>query len=662
VKDEDKAKEQLSNNQKSCTGIEKKVIIEETKKHKKKDESRSKSEAQCKNFFEYARDVIFTISPEGMITSLNPAFETITGWSRDEWIDKSFESIVHPDYLPLAMDIYQRTINGEVIPKFELRILAKSGGYLTFEFITTPLIHNVGALGIARNITERKKFEEALKQSEEEYRTLVENIQDGVIVIQDDKIQFASKTFVRTAGYIVGEVIGKEFKEFIAPEDLEMVTERYHRRQAGEDVPREYEFRVLHKDGRTRILFNANVGLITYRSKVASMVTMKNVTEKKKLEAQLLRAQRMESIGTLSGGIAHDLNNVLTPMMLSLQTLEEKFTDEQSQKLLTILERNLQRGVDLIKQVMSFARGIEGERKPLQVAHIISEVEKVAKETFPKNIEIETNISKDSFSISGDATQLHQVIMNLCVNARDAMPDGGVLDISVENFYVDESYARMNIESKVGQYIIITISDTGTGIPPETMDRIFEPFFTTKEHGKGTGLGLSTALGIVRSHSGFIDVQSEVGKGTKFKVYLPAIKTEIQKIEKHKLKLPAGSGELILIVEDEGLIRDITCTALEAHSYKVLIAENGEQAVVLYAQNKDKIKVILMDLMMPVMEGEESIRAIRKINPEVKIIAVSGLTDKDKLEKVSNYTNAFLPKPYTAERLLRTIHEVLSTK
>ncbi len=206
----------------------------------------------------------------------------------------------------------------------------------------------------------------------------------------------------------------------------------------------------------------------------------------------------MESIGTLAGGIAHDLNNMLTPIMLSLQMLKEKLKDEQSQRLLTILELNSQREANLIKQILSFARGVEGERKPFQVTNIISEIEKVIKETFPKSIEIRTDIQKDLSAISGDSTQLHQVLMNLCVNARDAMPDGGILSISAENFLIDENYARMNTEAKVGSYVVITVSDTGTGIPPEIMDRIFEPFFTTKEQGKGTGLGLSTSLGIVK--------------------------------------------------------------------------------------------------------------------------------------------------------------------
>ncbi len=293
---------------------------------------------------------------------------------------------------------------------------------------------------------------------------------------------------------------------------------------------------------------------------------------------------------------------------------------------------------------------------------IISEIETVLKETFPRNIEIRTDMQEELLTIVGDTTQLHQVLMNLSVNARDAMPDGGILSISAENFFVDENYIRMNIEAKVCPCVLISVSDTGTGIPPEIMDRIFEPFFTTKEHGKGTGLGLSTAHAIVKSHGGFINVYSEVGKGTAFRIYLPAIKTEVQKAEKQLLGLPVGNGELILVAEDEGSIREVTVSTLETYGYKVITAEDGAEAVAAYAQNKDEIKVVLMDMIMPVMDGQASIRAIRKINPEIKIIAVSGLAGNDRLANIADYTNAFLSKPHTAEKLLRTIHEVLSTK
>jgi PAS domain S-box-containing protein len=270
-------------------------------------------------------------------------------------------------------------------------------------------------------ITERKSAEEALKQSEEKYHTLIDNIQDGVFIIQDGKIRFVNEAFARIGGYTVEETTGKDIRELVAPEDLEMAVDRYRRRQAGEDVPPEYEFHMMHKDERTRILINMNVGLINYHGRVASMGTVKDITEKKRLESQLLRAQRMESIGTLASGIAHDINNVLTPIMLSQELLQEKLTDEESHGLLNTIKRSTHRGANLMRQVLSFTKGVEGEHNALQVANLISEIRQIAKETFPRNIEIKTDILKDLWTILGDATQLHQVIMNLCVNARDAM-------------------------------------------------------------------------------------------------------------------------------------------------------------------------------------------------------------------------------------------------
>jgi nitrogen-specific signal transduction histidine kinase/CheY-like chemotaxis protein len=394
------------------------------------------------------------------------------------------------------------------------------------------------------------------------------------------------------------------------------------------------------------------------------MGTVKDITEKKKLESQLLRAQRMESVGTLASGIAHDINNVLTPIMLSQELLQERLTDEESQRLLNTIEKSTQRGANLMKQVQSFAKGAEGERNVLQIANIVSEIREIAEETFPRSIEIRTDIPKDLWTISGDATQLNQVLMNLCVNARDAMLDGGILSISAENLLIDEDYARINTEAKIGPYIVITVSDTGTGIPPEVMDRIFEPFFTTKEHGKGTGLGLSIALGIVKSHGGFITIYSEIGKGTAFKVYLPAITTtETLKAQEHQYELPAGHGESILVVDDEDQILEITKKTLEKHGYKVITANDGKEAIALYLQHRDEIKLVLMDMMMPAMDGSASIRELRKANPEIKIIAVSGLTEKDKLAKVDDaHVQAFLSKPYAAEKLLSTIHDIISTK
>jgi two-component system cell cycle sensor histidine kinase/response regulator CckA len=624
------------------------------------------SEERYRKLVEFSPDGI-GIQSEGKIVFINVAGAKLLGAvNPEQLIGKPVIDFIHPEYRELAKErIRLMGEGGKNVSPFEEKFIKLDGSVIDVEVIAMPFTYQgrPGIQVIMRDTTDRTRAEEALKQSEEKYRSLIDNIQDGVFIIQDGKMQFANEAFARIGGYTVEEIIGKEYRELVAPEDLELVTKRYQRRQAGEDVPREYEFRALHKDGRTRILVNMNVGLITYRGRVASMGTLKDITEKKKLESQLLRAQRMESVGTLASGIAHDINNVLTPIMLSQELLQEKLTDEESQRLLNTIGRSTQRGASLMKQVMSFSKGIEGERNYLQVAQILSEIREMAKETFPRSIEIRTNLPKNLWTISGDATQLHQVIMNLCVNARDAMPDGGILHISAENLLIDEDYSHINTEAKIGPYIVITVSDTGIGIPPEILDRIFEPFFTTKEHSKGTGLGLSTSLGIVKSHGGFIKVYSEVRNGTAFKVYLPAITTpETLTAQEKQLELPAGHGESILIVDDEDLIREITKSTLKKHGYKVMTANDGKEAIALYLKYRE-IKVVLMDMMMPIMDGSTSIRELHKIDPELKIIAVSGLTEKEKLAKVDmTHIHAFLMKPYTTEKLLNSIYDAINTE
>ncbi|CAG1003294.1 two-component system, cell cycle sensor histidine kinase and response regulator CckA [Methanosarcinales archaeon] len=625
------------------------------------------SEERYRKLVEFSPDAI-SIHSEGKIVFINIAGAKLLGAvNPEQLIGKPVIDFVHPEYQELAKERIR--LMGEegknVSPTVE-KFIKLDGSVIDVEVIAMPFTYKGkhGIQAIMRDTTDRKRAEEVLKQSEEKYRILIDNIQDGVFIIQDGKIQFVNEAFTRMGGYTMGEVIGKDFRELVAPEDLEMVAERYQRRQAGEDVPKEYEFRMLQKDGKTRTLVNMNVGLITYRGRVASMGTGKDITEKKKLESQLLRAQRMESVGVLASGIAHDINNVLTPIMLAQELLQEKLTDEESQRLLNTIERSTQRGANLMKQVMSFSKGVEGERNVLQIAHIVSEIMEIAEETFPRSIKIRTDIPKDLWTISGDATQLHQVVMNLCVNARDAMQDGDILSISAENLFIDEDYAHINPDAKIGSYIVITVSDTGKGIPPEIRDRIFEPFFTTKEHGKGTGLGLSTSLGIVKSHGGFITVYSEVGNGTAFKVYLPAITTvETLTAQEKQLELPAGHGESILVVDDEDLIREMTKKTLKAHGYRVITANDGKEAISSYSKYREKIKLVLMDMMMPIMDGSTSIRELHKINPELKIIAVSGLTEKDKLAKVyETYIHAFLAKPYTTEKLLNIIYDVMNTK
>ncbi len=505
-------------------------------------------------------------------------------------------------------------------------------------------------------ITARRHAEDQIR----EQASFLDKARDA-IAVQDmeHRLNYWNKGAQCLYGWTGEEAIGKSADELLYKDKEESSRLIEAKKSIIEKGEWTGELHQITKEGKEIIVESRWTLILSSRGRPKSILVINtDITEKKKIETQFLRAQRMESIGTLAGGIAHDLNNMLTPVMLSVQILKEKFTDEQSQKLLNILEVNTQRGADLVKQVLSFARGIDGERKILQITYLISEIKRVLQETFPKSIEVRANVPIDLYAVLGDATQLHQVLMNLCLNARDAMPYGGKLSISAERLFIDENYARINIDSKAGSYIVITVSDTGTGIPHEIMDRIFEPFFTTKEHGKGTGIGLSTALGIIKGHGGFIDVHSQVGKGSTFKVYLPAIAaTKMQKAEEQQLKLYTGQGEVILVIDDEDSIRETTCMTLEINGYRVIVAKDGIEAIPLYAQNRKEIKVVLVDMMMPVMDGPACIRALRRINPKVKIIAVSGLAEKDRFLGAIDHLSAFLPKPYTTEKLLKTIHE-----
>ncbi len=621
------------------------------------------SEMKFRSVVQAANDAIISSDSNGKIISWNKGAQTIFGYAEKEVLGEPATILMPEQYRGIhsrEFESFRSTGESKNEGKMhESQGLRKDGSEFPAEISVTTWKIEEGTFFtcILRDITKRKKAMEKIR----EQAALLDKAWDAISVQDlEHRLIYWNKGAQNLYGWTEEEAMGKNANELLHKDESPSLIEANNR--VIEKGEWKGELRQRTKDGK-EIIVESRWSLVSDGDKPKSILIIStDITENKNLESQLLRAQRMESIGTLAGGIAHDLNNILTPMMMSLNMLKEKFKDEQSQKLLTILEQNSQRGADLIKQVLSFARGIEGERNPLQANNIISEIEKVAKETFPRNIEIRTNVRKDLFTISGDATQLHQVVMNLCVNARDAMPDGGILKISAKNFFVDENYARLHTEAKVGSYITIAVSDNGIGIPLEIMDRIFEPFFTTKEFGKGTGLGLSTALAIVKSHGGFINVDSEVGKGTKFKVYLPAVKTEVQKGEE-QFKSSIGHGELILIAEDEGSIREITSSTLETHGYKVLTAGDGAEAVALYVQNKDKVKVVLMDMMMPIMDGHASIRAIHKINPEVKVIAVSGLAEKDKLAKIAGtHAKAFLPKPYTAERLLKAIHEVIGAE
>lgn len=390
----------------------------------------------------------------------------------------------------------------------------------------------------------------------------------------------------------------------------------------------------------------------------AILVVDTDITEKKQLESQLLRTQRLESLGMLASGIAHDLNNILAPILIATQILPLKLPelDAATKRLLDTLDVSARRGGRLVKQILSFSRGLEGERSPVQLKHILAEIWEIALSTFPKAIRINLQLPGESlWMVNADANQLHQVLMNLCVNARDAMPEGGSLTLIANNQILSEQESQEYPDAHAGPYVVITITDTGMGIEPDVLNHIFEPFFTTKDVGQGTGLGLSTTLGIVRGHGGFVHVTSQVGIGTKFHIYLPADPDQ-EASEAITEKRITGKGELVLVVDDEVRILEMLRTSLETYNYRVITAKNGFDAINSYMANQTEIQLVLTDMMMPEMNGEDMIRVLHILNPDLKIVVVSG--SKQSIREGLEVA-AFLPKPYNVEDLLQVIHQTL---
>lgn len=386
-----------------------------------------------------------------------------------------------------------------------------------------------------------------------------------------------------------------------------------------------------------------------------------DTTDRKLLEEQFLRAQRLESIGTLASGIAHDLNNVLAPILVSLNVFRAKLTSTEDRDLLDNIEASARRGAEIIRQVLTFARGAEGDRHPIQLRRLLGDLERMVRETFPRSIEVVLDLAEDLRRVSGDTTRIYQVLMNLCLNARDAMPQGGRLTIRAENQALAEADPRRRTEARPGHYVALTVADTGSGITPELLPKVFDPFFTTKEIGKGTGLGLSTALTIVRSHGGFFHVASELERGSRFTVYLPA-EDDVARApgEIAEGTTPRGRGEMILVVDDEGPVRQAVKAALLEQGYAVLTAKDGYEAIALYQRDGQTIRLVITDLMMPGMDGTGLIHALRRLEPGIKIIAVSGLLEKQVvLEMGAQQSVVFLQKPFAPEELFSRVRQMI---
>jgi two-component system, cell cycle sensor histidine kinase and response regulator CckA len=421
----------------------------------------------------------------------------------------------------------------------------------------------------------------------------------------------------------------------------------------------------MHNRNRVPVIVESRQSLIRDEKghPKARLCINSDITDRKRLEEQFLRAQRMENIGLLAAGIAHDLNNMLAPILLAAPMLREHVTDPGALGLLGTLEKSAERGANLVRQILAFAHGATGEHRLLQVRHLLRDITSVIAGTFPKSIRLEDYIPSDLWPIKGNPTQIHQVLLNLCVNARDAMPNGGTLRLRAANRVLDLTAAGAIEGGRPGLFLVLQVEDTGTGIPPEVQARMWEPFFTTKESGKGTGLGLSTVRGIIENHNGFIEVVTAAGVGSSFRIFLPAAEgTTADGLNTPSRPLPAGKGELILVVDDERHIRDMTLTMLTRNGYRVLVAADGAEAAMVFAQRAAEIRLVITDLHMPNLDGAMLGRALRRINPASKLLVMSGLSSalgNRPDYKPEEFADGFLHKPFKPEALLAKVHELL---
>ncbi len=508
-----------------------------------------------------------------------------------------------------------------------------------------------------RESAERRQRQQAERRVRE-LLDLLDKALDAIVVCDlAGLVTFWNRGAERLSGWTAAEALGRPIDELFGPESrAKIIAARAELEARGEWRGELY---LRHRQGDPFVVeFSASIIRDDQGRPTARLSIVTDITERKKLEDRFLRTQRLESVGMLAAGIAHDLNNVLAPILMGAPMLREHLSDADALQLLAMFEKSAERGTGLVRQILNFSQGVAGEPQLVQVKHLLNDLGTVICETFPKNIRYESFFAPNLSPVTANPTQIHQVLLNLSVNARDAMPAGGILTLRAENLVLDAPAAALE-GARPGTWLVLEIKDTGSGIAPDVLAHIWEPFFTTKESGKGTGLGLPTVRGIVETHRGFITVRSELGRGTAFRVYFPVAAEALGEPTAPAARaIPRGHGELILLADDEVNIRDLATTTLSHHGYRVIAARDGTEALALFAPRSREIALLITDLNMPRLDGAAIADVVRRLNPAVKIIAASGL-NRGTSAPIPAFADAFLPKPYTVDRLLRTVHQLL---
>ena len=618
-----------------------------------------KSEERYRMLFKQSPLGIMHFDQKGVIVDCNEKFIEIMGSSRERLIGFNMLKSLRDKKMLSAVE----GALSEGTGYYEGDYLSVTGGKLTpmraiYNRITSEDGSFLGGLSLYEDITERKRAEEELQGSEERLQTILDSLQAGVVCINAEThtIVDANPAAIEMIGAPKDQIIGHVCHKYICPAEKGKcpITD------LGQEVDNSERTLLTATGAEIPILKTATPILLSGQAHLLDIFI--DITEKKKLEAQLQQAQKMEAIGTLAGGIAHDFNNILQAIFGYTQILliGKEPSDPDYEKLEAI-EKSAQRASDLTKRLLIFSRKVESKLRPMDLNNEIEQVSKMLESTIPKMITIELHLVENLKIINADPVQIEQIMMNLGVNARDAMPDGGRLIFETENVILDEEYCKTHLGARPGQYVKLSISDTGHGMDKEILRHIFDPFYTTKETGKGTGLGLAMVYGIVKSHSGYIMCYSEPDEGATFKIYFPIIEKETERVESKKEKvLIEGGNETILLVDDEEAIRELAEDILTRFGYKVLMASDGETALEIYREKKEEINLVILDIIMPGMGGRKCLEELLKMNPKSRIIIASGYFINGPAKEVLKAgAKGFISKPYDMRGMLQTVRKIL---
>ncbi len=610
-----------------------------------------------------------TINPM-RFTFVSAAVDKIWGWPAARFYEEArlWGGGIHPEDQPRVQAAYEEVCAGRSAQfAEEFRVVRPNGTVCWVINRGTPVRDAGGQIvsmgGVAGDITERKQAEIDLRESAERYRLLFESNPVPMWLSDPETLRFlaVNGSAVRHYGYTREEFLAMTIKDIHPPEDIPALLKFL--KVAPAESTRSRASRHQRKDGAI-MQVEVISSPLQFDGREARLVLASDVTEKKLLEEKFLHAQRLESIGMLSAGIAHDLNNVLAPILFISPLLRASLSAPRDLKILDTLDQCAGRGAGLVKQILGFAHCTTGEFRTTQVKHLARDIISVIEATFPKSIQIQNSIPPDLWAVPGNSTQIHQVLLNLCVNARDAMPSGGTLRITAANRRLDVTEAAAIPGARPGAWLVIEVADTGTGIAPDVLERIWTPFFTTKGIGKGTGLGLSTVRGIVLTHQGFIELQTEVRRGSTFRVYFPAAEGEaVGPDGAAPIAMPFGHGELILVADDEKAIRETISLILENHGYRVVNCADGLEALTSFSTHSRDFSLIITDVDMPRLDGVALVHAARQIRSDIPVIALSGFTDNDTggsdVLEIRKLASALLTKPCKPEELLGAAHQVL---